>query len=87
MEDRILVRTGIVGAVVAALCCVTPFLAVGLGAVGLAAWAAKADYVLIPVLIASVGLIGVGLYRRSKSKGPAASDCCAVDDDTRKLKS
>ena len=86
MEDRILVRTGIAGAVVDALCCVTPFLAVGLGAVGLAAWAAKADYVLIPVLVASVGLVGIGLYRRNTSKSPAASDCCDADDNTRKLK-
>ena len=63
-----------------------PFLAVGLEAVGLAAWAAKVDYILIPVLVVSVSLIEIGLYRRNKSKSPAASDCCDVDDDTRKLK-
>ena len=34
------------------------------GAVGLTAWVAKADYVLIPALIVCLGLIGLGLYRR-----------------------
>ncbi|MGX9984717.1 mercury resistance system transport protein MerF [Methylobacterium fujisawaense] len=86
MKDRVLVRTGIAGAVVAALCCATPFLAVGLGAVGLAAWAAKADYVLIPILVLSVSLVGIGLYQTKKSKSPTVSDCCAGDEYTRKLK-
>lgn len=64
MDDRTLVRTGLIGAAVAALCCATPILAIGLGAVGLSAWATGADYVLIPFLLASVALAGVGLYRR-----------------------
>ena len=50
---------------VAAVCCATPLLAVVLGAVGLSAWLAKADYVLIPVLVLSLGLLAVGLYRRT----------------------
>ena len=48
----------------AAICCATPLLAVMLGAVGLAGWLAKADYVVLPALILSLGLIGFGLYRR-----------------------
>nr|WP_015061092.1 mercury resistance system transport protein MerF [Pseudomonas sp. K-62]BAM13928.1 mercuric transport protein [Pseudomonas sp. K-62] len=87
MGGRVLVRTGVAGAVVAALCCATPILATVLGAIGLAAWASKADYVLMPVLLVSVILAGIGLYQRSKSKGPAASDCCDADEHTRKLKS
>ncbi len=63
MRDRTLVTTGIVGAVVAAVCCATPLLAIVLGAVGLTAWLAKADYVLIPALILFVGLIAFGHYR------------------------
>ncbi len=63
MRDRTLVTTGIVGAVVAAVCCATPLLAIVLGAVGLTAWLAKADYVLIPALILFVALIAFGLYR------------------------
>ncbi len=63
MRDRTLVTTGIVGAVVAAVCCATPLLAIVLGAVGLTAWLGKADYVLIPALILFVALIAFGVYR------------------------
>ncbi len=63
MRDRTLVTTGAVGAVIAAVCCATPLLAVVFGAVGLTAWLAKADYVLIPALIACLALVGFGLYR------------------------
>jgi mercuric ion transport protein len=64
MRDRALVTTGVVGGVLAAICCATPLLAVVFGAAGLTAWLTKADYVLIPSLIICLGLIGVGLYRR-----------------------
>jgi len=50
--------------VAAAVCCVTPILAIAFGAVGLTAWLAKADYVLIPTLILFLGLTGFGLYRK-----------------------
>ncbi len=45
-----LMKTGIIGTVVAALCCFTPLLAVLFGAVGLSAWLGYADYVLFPAL-------------------------------------
>jgi mercuric ion transport protein len=64
MKDETLIRMGIVGAVIAAICCFTPILAIALGAIGLAALAAKADYVLIPVMLAFLVLAGFGLYRR-----------------------
>jgi mercuric ion transport protein len=64
MRDGALITTGVVGGVLAAICCATPLLAVVFGAVGLTAWLTKADYVLIPSLIICLGLIGVGLYRR-----------------------
>jgi mercuric ion transport protein len=63
MGDRALITTGIVGAVLAAVCCATPLLAVLFGAVGLTAGLAKADYVVIPALILCLGLIAFGLYR------------------------
>jgi mercuric ion transport protein len=62
--DRSLIATGAIGALLAAICCATPLLAVLLGAIGLTAWVAKADYVLIPVLLLSLALLGLGLYRR-----------------------
>ena len=71
MTDRSLITTGGVGAILAAICCATPLLAVVLGGVGLTAWLAKADYVVIPVLLLGVALVGFGLYRRR-----AAAACC-----------
>jgi mercuric ion transport protein len=64
MPGRGLIATGAVGAILAAICCATPLLAVVLGAVGLSAWLAGADYVVFAVLVAGMGLIGLGLYRR-----------------------
>jgi mercuric ion transport protein len=67
MNDRSLITTGVIGAVLAAICCATPILAVVLGGIGLSAWLAKADYVVMPVLLLGVALIGLGLYRRHAS--------------------
>ena len=53
-----------IGGITAAVCCATPILAIALAAVGLSAWAAKADYVLIPIILLCLGLVAVGLYRR-----------------------
>ena len=64
MRDRALITTGTIGAVLAALCCFTPLLALALGAVGLTAWLAKADYVVLPVLLLCLALLGLGLYRK-----------------------
>jgi mercuric ion transport protein len=69
MGDRTLITTGVVGGLIAAICCATPLVAVVFGAVGLTAWLAKADYVLIPALIICLGLIGFGLYRRRLRQG------------------
>ena len=64
MTDRSLIATGAIGAILAAICCATPLLAVVLGGIGLTAWLAKADYVVMPVLFLEVVLVGFGLYRR-----------------------
>ncbi|WP_435404810.1 mercury resistance system transport protein MerF [Methylobacterium isbiliense] len=40
----------------------TPVLVIGLGAIGLSAWAAGIDYVVVPALLLSLGLLGIGLY-------------------------
>ena len=51
MKDRNLLRIGVVGTVVAAICCFTPALVLALGAVGLSAWLGWLDYVLLPALV------------------------------------
>ena len=50
MTDRGLLTTGIVGTIIAAICCFTPVLVILLGAVGLSAWLGWLDYVLLPAL-------------------------------------
>jgi len=69
VHDRTLTTTGAIGAVVAAICCMTRLLVVVLGAVGLTAWLAKADYVLISALILRLAPIAFGLYRRRLHHG------------------
>ena len=57
-----LLRVGIVGTVIAALCCFTPILIVLLGAVGLAALTGYLDYVLYPALAFFIGLTIYAIY-------------------------
>jgi mercuric ion transport protein len=64
MKDRAILRTGIVGSVIAAICCFTPFLVIVLGAVGLSAWLGWLDYVLFPALAIFLAITGYGFWRR-----------------------
>ena len=66
MKDGTLVKTGIIGTVIAALCCFTPALVVLLGAVGLSALTGYLDYVLLPSLAAFVLLTIYALWRRQR---------------------
>lgn len=73
INDRAIRRTGIIGTVIAAICCFTPFLVVLLGAVGLSAWLGWLDYVLFPALFFFMGLWGYGIYLRRKSSQDAVA--------------
>lgn len=55
-SERRLLITGIVGTIIAALCCFTPVLAVLLGVVGLSALLGWLDIVLFPALAFFIGL-------------------------------
>ena len=68
MTDRRLLCAGVAGTALAALCCFTPALAVLLGALGLSAWLAWADFVLLPALLGCVALIGYALYARRRER-------------------
>jgi len=48
--NKKLLATGLIGTVIAALCCFTPILVILLGAVGLSAIVGLLDYVLLPAL-------------------------------------
>ncbi len=66
MRDRLL-KTGIIGTVLAALCCFTPVLVILLGTLGLSAIAGYLDYVLFPALLMFLGMTGYALWRRQKT--------------------
>ena len=67
-SDRKLIGTGVVGTVIAALCCFTPILVVLLGAVGLSAWLGWLDYVLLPALAFLIGLTIYAVWRRQRRR-------------------
>lgn len=56
-------QVGIVGTVIAALCCFTPILVLLFGAVGLSWLVGYLDYVLFPLLIVFVGITVYAVWR------------------------
>lgn len=73
MDNQTLLKTGIAGSVVAALCCATPILVILFGVLGLSAWAGGLDYVLIPALVVFIGITIYALHRRREEAA-----CCPV---------
>jgi len=71
MNNKNLLRNGIVGTVIAALCCFTPVLVIMLGFVGLSAIIGGLDYGIFPMMFASLGVVAYALYLRSGNKGPS----------------
>ncbi|MBI1330939.1 MAG: mercury resistance system transport protein MerF [Alphaproteobacteria bacterium] len=69
-----MLTTGLIGSVLAALCCFTPVLVLMLGALGLTAWAGQLDDFLLPILVAFLGITAYGLWRRRRSAA-----CCAIE--------
>ena len=64
MNDGKLIKTGIVGTVIAALCCFTPVLVILVSAVGFSAIIGYLDYVLFPALAFFLLLTIYALWRR-----------------------
>lgn len=71
MKESTILKTGIAGMIVAAICCFTPVLVFVLGVVGLSAWLGWVDYVLLPLLPLFLGMTGYGVWRRYHAA------CCA----------
>lgn len=67
MDDKSLLKTGVIGTVILALCCFTPILVVLLGVVGLSAVLGYLDYVLLPALGIFIILTLYALWRRQHS--------------------
>ena len=75
MNDRTLLRTGIVGSAIAAVCCFTPALVILFGALGLSAlvgwWL---DYFLLfPALAFFLAMTGYAAYRMSRTARAASA--------------
>ena len=67
MKDKTILKTGIIGTIIAAICCFTPFLVIVLGAVGLSAWLGWLDYILLPALAVFALMIIYGFVRHRKN--------------------
>ena len=74
MSKNTLLTTGIVGSVIAALCCATPVLPVLLGALGLSAWIGGIDYVVLPALTVFLILVVYALIRSRVARPHATPD-------------
>lgn len=74
MKDATVLKCGIAGTVIAAICCFTPALVIVLGALGLSAWLGWIDYVLIPALAIFLGLTAYGLRRRQRGAACRADE-------------
>lgn len=72
-EDKTLIRAGIIGTGLVALCCFTPVLVVLLGVVGLSALTGYLDYVLLPALVFFIGLTVYAVHRRRRAEA-----CCNI---------
>ena len=66
MKNGTLLKVGIIGTIIAAICCFTPALVVLLGAVGLSAWLGWLDIALLPALAIFLVMTGYALWKRSR---------------------
>lgn len=71
-NPKTLIKVGAVGTVLVALCCFTPILVILLGVVGLSALTGYLDVVLLPALVAFIGLTIYAIVRKRH-----ADACCA----------
>ena len=67
MKSNILLKTGIIGSVVVAICCVTPVLVFLFVAVGLSAMVGWLDFVLLPALAIFLIITGYALWKRRQT--------------------
>jgi len=73
MKKSTLLKTGIIGTSIAALCCFTPVLVVLFGAIGLSAWIGHLDAVLMPALVFFLALTAYAFFKKDQG------ECCDSD--------
>ena len=73
MNDKKLLRRGIIGSAIAAICCFTPFLVIVFAALGISAWMGWwLDYFLLfPALAFFLGMTAYAIYRLKRNAGAA----------------
>lgn len=67
MTNKALLRTGITGSIIAAICCFTPALVILFGAIGLSSLIGVLDYVLLPALAIFLAITGYALWKRREA--------------------
>jgi mercuric ion transport protein len=78
MNDKNLLKGGLIGSVIAALCCFTPLLVVIVAGVGLSAITGWLDYALFPMLFASLGVVTQALWLQAGKPGPRPRNLIVV---------
>jgi mercuric ion transport protein len=68
MNNNRLLKTGIIGSVIAAICCVTPVLVLLFGVLGLSAAVGWLDFVLLPALAVFLAITGYALWKRNHTQ-------------------
>lgn len=66
-----LLKVGLIGTVIVALCCFTPVLVILFGVVGLSAMLGWLDYVLVPALAIFIGITIYALWKRRNAENPS----------------
>ncbi len=77
-QDNKLLKRGIIGSMIAAVCCFTPLLVIAFVGVGLSGLIGGLDYFLFPMLFASLGVVAYALYVRSGQIGPSPKTTIAI---------
>ena len=67
MTANKLLTIGVIGTIVAAVCCFTPVLVIVLGALGLSAWVGGLDAILLPALFIFVVITVYALWKKQKT--------------------
>jgi mercuric ion transport protein len=67
MKNETLLKVGIIGTIVAALCCFTPILVILFGAVGLSALVGWLDYVLFPALAIFLVITAYAVWKKTRT--------------------
>ena len=67
MSTEKLLTIGVIGTIAASICCFSPVLVIGLGAVGLSAWVSGLDAVLLPTLLIFILITAYAIWKRQKS--------------------